>query len=135
MFSKMSKVKSLSLKTLAFSSTMQIGDCSYIDGLALVLATQRKSDTFSGKEGNFNDFTIFNNPFIIPRVNEPIQCCFSNPNPFIRVGNVEVIGVSSSAVVGVGNVGHIRMQSRTKHIRQIIREPEEPPTGETTNEV
>ncbi|MFD6439088.1 spore germination protein GerPE [Peribacillus sp. NPDC060186] len=134
MFSRISKVKSLSSKTLSFSSTIQIGDCSYIDGKSQALAIQKKSDNFHSQEFPFSDFSIFKMPLYIPRIDEPFLTQFSNPNPFIRVGNIHIIGISSSAVVGVGNVGHIRMESRVHHLRQLPRKDEETPTEDTTNQ-
>ncbi|MGE7764067.1 spore germination protein GerPE [Peribacillus sp. NPDC096540] len=134
MFSRISKVKSLTSKTLFFSSTMQIGDCSYIDGSSLALAIQEKSDNFQPQEFQFSDYSIFKKPFYIPRIDEPILPQFSNPNPFIRVGNVHIIGISTSAVVGVGNVGHIRMESRVKHIRKVPGKKESTATGDTLEE-
>ncbi|CAH0224776.1 putative spore germination protein GerPE [Peribacillus sp. Bi96] len=119
MFSRISKVKSLLSDTVSFSSTLQIGDTSYIDGISLALAVQKKSETFHSVDIQFDDYDIFKKPFYIPRLNEPVLTSFSNPNPFIRVGNINIIGISSSSVVGVGNVGHARMESRVKHIREV----------------
>ncbi|MET1177594.1 spore germination protein GerPE [Peribacillus simplex] len=129
----MSKVKSISTQTILFSSTMQIGDCSYIDGKSFALAIQKKSETFDSVDVHFEDYDIFKKPIYIPRSNEPVISRFSNPNPFIRVGNVDIIGVSSSSVVGVGNVGHARMESRVKHIREIPKKPEETPIEGSTD--
>ncbi|MBT2669533.1 spore germination protein GerPE [Streptomyces sp. ISL-14] len=133
MFSRISKVKSLSSKSLIFSSTMQIGDCSYIDGNSFALAIQKKSETFHSVDVHFEDYDIFKKPFYIPRLNEPVISSFSNPNPFIRVGNINIIGISSSSVVGAGNVGHARMESRVKHIREVPKKNEETPIDDSTN--
>ncbi|MGE6609452.1 spore germination protein GerPE [Peribacillus sp. NPDC076916] len=129
----MSKVKSISTKTILFSSTMQIGDCSYIDGKSFALAIQKKSETFDSVDVHFEDYDIFKKPIYIPKSNEPIISSFSNPNPFIRVGNINIIGISTSSVIGVGNVGHARMESRVKHIREIPKKPEETPIEGSTN--
>ncbi|MBO0999333.1 spore germination protein GerPE [Bacillus sp. SD075] len=133
MFSRISKVKSLLSDTVSFSSTLQIGDTSFIDGNSLALAIQKKSETFHSVDIHFEDFDIFKKPFYIPRLNEPVISRFSNPNPFIRVGNINIIGISSSSVVGVGNVGHARMESRVKHIREVPKEIEETPIVDKTN--
>ncbi|MGE7876369.1 spore germination protein GerPE [Peribacillus muralis] len=125
MFSRISKVKSILSDTVSFCSTMQIGDTSYIDGNALALAVQKKSETFGSIDIQFEDYNVFKRPIYLPRLYEPVNSSFSNPNPFIRVGNINIIGISSSSVVGVGNVGHIRMESRVKHIRQIPKKVEE----------
>ncbi|AOH53872.1 spore germination protein GerPE [Peribacillus muralis] len=124
MFSRISKVKSILSDTVSFCSTMQIGDTSYIDGNALALAVQKKSETFGSIDIQFKDYNVFKRPIYLPRLYEPVYSSFSNPNPFIRVGNINIIGISSSSVVGVGNVGHIRMESRVKHIRQVPKKVE-----------
>ncbi|MDM5213803.1 spore germination protein GerPE [Peribacillus sp. NJ4] len=133
MFSRISKVKSILSDTVSFSSTLQIGDTSYIDGNSLALAIQKKSETFNSFDIHFEDYDIFKKPFYIPRLTEPVISRFSNPNPFIRVGNINIIGISASSVVGVGNVGHARMESRVKHIREVPKEIEETPIGDSTN--
>ncbi|MFJ7508433.1 spore germination protein GerPE [Peribacillus simplex] len=133
MFSRISKVKSLLSDTVSFSSTLQIGDTSYIDGNALALAIQKKSETFHSVDIHFEDYNIFKKPFYIPRLYEPVISRFSNPNPFIRVGNINIIGISSSSVVGVGNVGHARMESRVKHIREVPKEIEKTPIEDSIN--
>ncbi|MFF2499688.1 spore germination protein GerPE [Peribacillus sp. NPDC058075] len=119
MFSRISKVKSLLSDTTSFSSTLQIGDTSYIDGNSKALAVQKRSETFQSVDIHFEDYEIFKRPLYIPRLNEPVIASFSNPNPFIRVGHINIIGISASSVVGVGNVGHARMESRVKHIREV----------------
>ncbi|RRN72574.1 spore germination protein GerPE [Peribacillus simplex] len=133
MFSRISKVKSFTAQTLLFSSTIQIGDCSYIDGNSSALAIQKKSETFDSVDVHFEDYDIFKKPIYIPRSNEPVISRFSNPNPFIRVGSVDIIGISASAVAGVGNVGHIRMDSRVKHIREISKKTEGTPIEDSTH--
>ncbi|MES1039548.1 spore germination protein GerPE [Peribacillus simplex] len=133
MFSRISKVKSLLADTTSFSSTLQIGDTSYIDSNSLALAVQKRSETFQSVDIHFEDYEIFKRPFYIPRLYEPVISSFSNPNPFIRVGHINIIGISSSSVVGVGNVGHARMESRVKHIREVPKKSEETPVMDSTN--
>ncbi|MFE4703730.1 spore germination protein GerPE [Peribacillus simplex] len=133
MFSRISKVKSLLSDTVSFSSTLQIGDTSYIDGNSQALAVQKRSETFQSVDIHFEDYEIFKRPFYIPRLTEPVISSFSNPNPFIRVGNINIIGISASSVVGVGNVGHARMESRVKHIREVPKKIEEAPVVDSTN--
>ncbi|WHY98739.1 MULTISPECIES: spore germination protein GerPE [Peribacillus] len=133
MFSRISKVKSLLSDTVSFSSTLQIGDTSYIDGNSQALAIQKRSETFQSVDIHFEDYEIFKRPFYIPRLTEPVISSFSNPNPFIRVGNINIIGISASSVVGVGNVGHARMESRVKHIREVPKKIEEAPVVDSTN--
>ncbi|WP_110929046.1 spore germination protein GerPE [Bacillus massiliglaciei] len=127
MFRRLSKVKSIEVQTLSFSSLLQIGDMSYIDGVSYALADQRKESTFLGQEGHF-DYPVFRRPPIFLPLDEPVSISFENPSPVIQVNSVDIIGISSSSVVGVGNAGDVRMISRIKHIREIPEEnqPDEP---------
>lgn len=120
MFSRISKVENLSTKTLFFSSTLQIGDTSYIDGNSEAFAVQRQGEFFLGKEGDELPYPIFYSPSFFLPIDETVTTNFINKNPFIEVGNVKFIGISSASVIAVGNVGHARMRSRVKHIRQLL---------------
>jgi spore germination protein PE len=119
MFSRISKVGNLSIKTLIFSSTLQIGDTTYIDANSEVFAVQRQEEFFSGNEGDILPYPIFYSPSVYLPIYEPVRTMFINKNPFIKVNNVNFIGISASSVISVGNAGHARMRSRVKHIRQL----------------
>lgn len=119
MLQRVSKVKSLTIKSILYSASIQIGDSTYIDGTSSAIAVQRKSDVIYEYENQFSDYKIFAQPTILPIINEPLQTQFENPCPFIEVGNIRIIGISTAAIASIGNIGHIRMSSRIKHIRQL----------------
>lgn len=120
MFSRISKVKNLSSKTLSLGSILQIGDCTYIDSNSEAFAVQRQGEFFLGQEGDVLPYPIFNTPSVFLPIDEPVATAFINKNSFIEVGNVNFIGITSASVIAAGNIGHARMRSRVKHIRQLL---------------
>ncbi|WP_163101660.1 spore germination protein GerPE [Peribacillus alkalitolerans] len=116
MLTRTSKVESLIVKVVSFSSTLQIGDVCFIDGTSTALAIQRETEQFYGTEGD--EATLPVPPPVLP-ITENLTISKINKNPLIKVGNVNVLGVSSSSILGVGNVGHIRMQVKLRHIRHL----------------
>lgn len=119
MFQRISRVKSFTHKSLVNGATIQIGDTSYIDGTSYAIAIQRRSYFIYDYEPQFTDYKVFGYPTVFPIIDEPLQIRFENPCTFIDIGNINIIGASTSAVASVGQVGHIRMKSRIKHIRQL----------------
>ncbi|RFU62149.1 spore germination protein GerPE [Peribacillus glennii] len=120
MFSRISKIENLSIKTLIFSSTLQIGDSSCIESYADVFAVQRQVPVYLGKEAEVLPYRIFSSPAVFLPIVEPVTTFFINSQPFIDVRSINIIGVSASSVVSAGNTGHAYMQSRVKHIRQLL---------------
>ncbi|MFJ8257354.1 spore germination protein GerPE [Peribacillus asahii] len=121
MFQRISKSRSLEATSIVFSSTLQIGDCSYIDGTVHALAVQRRSEVLHERDDDFSDYKIFFQPFVFPIITEHLQMRFDNLCPFIETGNIRINAVSTGSVVGIGNVGHIRMTSKIHHTRQLDR--------------
>jgi spore germination protein PE len=116
MLSRTSKVENLIVKLVSFSSTLQLGDVSFIDGNSTALAIQRETELFYGTEGEEATFTI--PPPVLP-ITETLTLTKTNKIPLIKVGDINVLGVSSSSILGVGNVGHVRMQAKVRHIRHL----------------
>lgn len=119
MFQRISQVKSLTAKSVIFSSGIQIGDSSFIDSTSKVIAVQRNSDLPFRRTYQFSDYPIFFKPTTLPILNEPIRIHFENPCPFIKAGNIRIIGLSTSSLANIGNSKHIRLQTRIKHIRDL----------------
>ncbi|KUP07744.1 hypothetical protein Q73_03805 [Bacillus coahuilensis m2-6] len=118
-----SVVNHVKLRTLAFSSELQIGDSRFISARNLVFAVQRESDTFFGNEGeDLLQYRIFYEP--IPFLTRPpqIQTRKINFSPSIRVHTVDIIGVSASSIVHIGNTSNVRMEARIKNIRQLEKD-------------
>lgn len=123
MFQRTSKVQTITTKSIIFSSALQVGDCRYIDSTTNALATQRRSEIIYDREDQFNNYKIFFKPATFPLINESLQITFQNPYPFIAVENINILGISTSSIANIGNVDHVRMQSRIKHIRDARRIP------------
>ncbi|USK71084.1 spore germination protein GerPE [Peribacillus asahii] len=119
MFQRISKSRSLEATSIVFGSTLQIGDCSYIDGTVHALAVQRRSEILYERDDDFSDYKIFSRPLALPIITEPIQMRFNHLCPFIETGNIYINAISTSSVAGLGNVGHIRMKSKIHHTRQL----------------
>lgn len=119
MLQRISKVKSFTAKSVIFGASIQIGDSSYINGTSNALAIQRRSNLIYDYENQFSDYKLFSQPSLFPIIDEPLHIQFENPCPFIEVGNIQIIGVSTAAIASIGHVDHIRMKSRVKHIRQL----------------
>ncbi|USK60695.1 spore germination protein GerPE [Peribacillus asahii] len=117
MFGRISKTKSLRVTSIIFSSTLQLGDCSYIDGTSHAIAVQRRSEILYKRDDQFSDYKIFSQPSIFPVISEQLQMRVNNLCPFIETGNIIINAMSTSSIATIGNVGHIRMTSRIHHTR------------------
>jgi spore germination protein PE len=120
MFHRTSCVDQIYVNTISFSSFLQIGDSSIINGFSRALAVQRETDTFYSNEGNFSAYRVFSKPIPFTPVHEPFSYQTFNDHPIIKVGKIDVLGISSSSLLHVGNSKHISMEARVKHIRQLL---------------
>lgn len=119
MLSRSSSVDCLNIKTVSFSSVIQLGDSTHLNGLSRILAVQREYDIFFGWEGNFQDYSIFSEPIPLPPIRENIVIHRRNLNPIIKVGRIDIIGVAAASTVQIGNSKTVCLESRVKHIRHL----------------
>lgn len=112
-------VDTISLKSLSYASVLEIGDTERITPLSKALAVQREKELFFGNEGSFAAYPIFSKNIPLPTIYERITLKRDNQNPYIKVGDLDVRGASSSAVIHIGSTKEIRAESRVKHIRQL----------------
>lgn len=119
MLSRTSIVDRIKVDTIIFSSVFEIGDSTYIQGFSRALAVHRESDTFYGKEGNFDSYYAFTKPIPFPPIEEPLSMYVHNLCPAVKVQNIDILGVSSSSVIQIGSSQHVSMEVRVKHIRQL----------------
>jgi spore germination protein PE len=130
MLQRTSCVDTINIKTVSFASTVQLGDSCIINGLSRALAVQRETEVFYGKEGNLSPFRVYSEPIPFLPITEPFTYSRQNPNPLIRVNRIDIIGISSSSLLHVGNSGHVSMEARIKHIRQLLPIPRKEEEGE-----
>ncbi|CAH2713528.1 putative spore germination protein GerPE [Neobacillus rhizosphaerae] len=125
MFQRTSKVDKINVNIISFASLLQLGDSCIINGLSRALAVQREAEIEFGDEGNFAAYRVFSEPIPFQPIYEVFSFIPHNPMPLIKVQNIDIIGVSSSSILHVGNSKHISMESRVKHIRQLLPEGHE----------
>jgi spore germination protein PE len=123
MLQRTSCVDTINIKIASFSSTVQLGDSCIINGLSRAIAVQREADVFYGNEGNLSSYRVFSEPIPFLPINEPFSYSRQNPNPLIKVSKIDIIGISSSSLLHVGNSRHVSMEARVKHIRQLLPIP------------
>ncbi|SMQ66525.1 spore germination protein PE [Bacillus sp. OV166] len=123
MLQRTSCVDTINIKIVSFASTVQLGDSCIINGLSRALAVQRETDVFYGNEGNLSPYRVYSEPIPFQPIDEPFSYARQNPNPLIRVGKIDIIAISSASILHVGNSRHVSMETRIKHIRQLLPIP------------
>ncbi|MFC3883672.1 spore germination protein GerPE [Bacillus songklensis] len=118
---RMSCVNKLDIITILFGSICQIGDSVCVDANSKVLAVQREYPLFYGREGRFEDYTVFREPFTPPKPRF-INMCVQNEIPVIKVNNIKLTALSTSSIVHIGSSETVNMEARVKNIRQLIGE-------------
>lgn len=119
MLKRTSKVNSLKVRIAGLNSVIQIGDSSRINGFARVIAIQRQKELFFTNEASFESYPFFSYSLPLPAIYEPITIRSTSLNPLIKVGNIDIIGISSGSVVHIGSTEHFQAESRALHIRQL----------------
>ncbi|MFD1708028.1 spore germination protein GerPE [Siminovitchia sediminis] len=115
-----SLVEVIAVKSLEFSSIVEVGDTVHTNARSNALAVQRNKELFFTDEGNFQSFDTFSKPVLIPGLPRIIPSTVKyNECSDIKVGKIHIIGISSSAVIQVGAANHIETEARVLHIRQI----------------
>jgi len=116
-------VDAIHVKVVSFASTVQLGDSCIINSLSRALAIQREMEQFYGNEGNLSAYGVFTEPIPFQPITEPFTYSRQNLNPLIKVNKIDIIGISSSSLLHVGNSRHVSMEARVKHIRQLLPIP------------
>ncbi len=115
-----SVVKTMDIKSAMFGSVIEIGDTVHLRAYTDALAVQRNKELFFGHEGNFKNYNAFNRPIPIPSFpRQLLSITKYNEYPDIKVGNIHLITISSSAIVQIGTTSDIHAEARVLHIRQI----------------
>lgn len=119
-FGRQSLVHDIKLRTLIFSSTLQIGDSCKVRAVSNVLAIQRERELFFDDEGKFEDYPIFSEPIPLAPITTPVNVNTLNANGTIKVASIDITGVSSAAIIHIGNTDDVYLENRTHHIRQLM---------------
>ncbi|MBP3038682.1 spore germination protein GerPE [Bacillaceae bacterium Marseille-Q3522] len=118
MLQRTAVVQNCHVINLTISSVLEVGDSQAIECYSRALAVQREYNFFYGYEGHFQ-YPIFSEYIHLPPIEEKITFLHENFNPVIKVNNIDVIGISTSSLLHIGNSKHIFLESRNKHIRQL----------------
>lgn len=103
-----------------FASSVFAGDMVEFSPKATVLAIQREVPNFYGDEGDLSHFPIFTADIPVPVRLTSTKLEIVQTSPFIRVGGVYIIAISTSALFHIGANRSIRAESRIKHIRHLL---------------
>lgn len=121
-----SNVRCIAIEAVGYASIVQLGDCDTVLPSSSALAIQRQRAVFFGHEGSFDQFPIFNRP--IPRLRsvteEELRFSDSRQGSIV-VDIVDILSLSSAAVLQVGSNRRIEAANRVKHIRQLQKRPSE----------
>jgi spore germination protein PE len=131
MLQRTSCVDNIKVKTLFFSSILQLGDSCIINGFNRALAVQREEEMFYGTEGNLAFYSTFTEPIPFQPINETLNFQRKNLNPLIKVNHIDIKGISSASMLHVGNSQHVSMEARIKHIRQLLPIPRKEEQGQS----
>ncbi|KIL45643.1 spore germination protein GerPE [Jeotgalibacillus soli] len=116
-----STVNHVLINTLSFSSVIQIGDSALIDSHSNIIAVHREVEVFFGQEAPFEHYSIFYRPSAAGRLTMINHLLHPTEN---HAETINIVGISASSVLHVGDSSHVRMVSRTKHIRQFYHTPD-----------
>ena len=119
MLPRTSVVDSVKVRTVSFSSIVEIGDATYHQAFSRALAVQRQQELFYGTEGVYEEYDVFKEPIPLIPIIENVECHFENVKPIIKVHHIDITGISSSSLLQIGNCRHMYTEARIKHIRQI----------------
>lgn len=117
---RLSIVDNVYINGLSSSSIMHVGDNINTALKTRVFAVQREVPFYYGNEGSFKAYPFYQRPFPIPQSPEPFTMSVDNLGSFIRVQNIRILGVSSSAVLQIGCNRITSAETHVKNIRQFI---------------
>lgn len=114
-----SAVDRVIINSLSIVSTFEVGDSSQIQAFSRAIALQRERQTFFSNEIKFSDFDIFTETIPVEPIFENVSFETNSVHPIIKVGFLDITGVSTSSIIHIGNTKNINMESRIKHIRHL----------------
>ncbi|MBO7744950.1 spore germination protein GerPE [Paenibacillus sp. MWE-103] len=124
---RVSEVGGVYVNSISSASIMQFGDRADVNAKLRGVAVQRESDHLFSNRVYFESYDIFSQPvppvtpFLAEAAREPVDVRTVNRDPRISVGCIEIIAVSSSAMLLVGNGVNTRAESRISNIRQFAK--------------
>ncbi|MEB3100882.1 spore germination protein GerPE [Ferviditalea candida] len=116
---RLSAVENIKINVVLFASTAFIGDNLVIRPRTRAVAVHQRYPVYLMDVPEFRA-TVFRRPKLKPVVREEVDMEIVNRVPVIKVDNVNIRSVSTSAVFQVGSTGIIDAEARVKHARRIL---------------
>jgi spore germination protein PE len=120
MNARISVVKNIKVLSVSESSIVHVGDAINVKPRSKLIEVGRELPSFIENEVNFSDYPLFNKPIPQPIVQEDVQMVVKNESPWIKVNQVNILGIIDSSVFQVGSSKLIDTESRKKQIRQLL---------------
>ncbi|MFD1850035.1 spore germination protein GerPE [Oceanobacillus bengalensis] len=111
-------VNNIRVTAISNSAIFNIGDSNQSNIKTKAIAVQ-KEGTLANLDLDFDDYLLFNRRAKWPNLKSTVIKKTYNHNEDIYVQQIAAIGVSSSSVLQIGNMNHIRADSRIKHFRML----------------
>lgn len=125
MLQRTSSVDHLNVDIVSFASTVQLGDAKIVNSHSRALAVQREAEIYIGGEGNFSRYPVFLEPLPFLPITENLSFAATHINPIIKVRKIAIIGISNASILQAGNSEIVSLETRVKHIRQLLPRPAE----------
>ena len=111
------KVNLFRVNSVSFSSILEIGDATHCRPKTNIIAVQKEGGVESDEGYEFDNYSLFRRPKT-PFPQKPnVQKKTYNHKKTLHVDAINITGVTSSAVVQLGNLKNVLSEARIKHIR------------------
>ncbi|MEX2461447.1 MAG: spore germination protein GerPE [Paenibacillaceae bacterium] len=117
---RISIVKNIEVSSVTSASTFIVGDTVKITARTRAIALQRQVAKFFANEGEFADFPMFTKEIVKPSLEGRVNMCVRNESPYIKVNNIDVIGVAEASTMQIGSTRILDVEARIKHFRQYV---------------
>ncbi|MBW5446812.1 spore germination protein GerPE [Cohnella sp. CFH 77786] len=115
---RLSRVGSLRIDSLLFSTVAQLGDNVFTELNSKAIALARAIPDFEGDETRFAAYPIFFLPLRELRGGPTVRFSSRSPCGEIHVGSVRAVVAGTSCLLRLGTSETFFAESRIKHIRQ-----------------
>lgn len=115
-----SVVDHLEINSLSDSSILEIGDAHRANPTSKAIALQKEGPTFQGNL-IYSDYPIFKRTPNYPSTQPRTIKRTIHHDPMIHLHQANMIAVTLSSIVQVGQLKHLHADARVKHFRIIYR--------------
>jgi len=119
-----SVVNSIIIKSVSTSSLVAVGDADCLKARTCALALQRQVAVFFDHEMEFSHYPLFNKPFPEQSIDEKVIMHIENQTRFIKLGQLNVLGVAAASTLQVGSSSQVDLETRIKQFRHFCTSAE-----------